>query len=200
MHISTWSFTEKLTFIGSVAKSCPALWDSMTAPCQAPLSFTLSCSVKFHVHWVSDGDCSHEIERCLLLGRKAMTNLDSILKSRGDREQVANICWIIEKVREFQGKTKQNKTKQKNYFFFIDYDKVCDCVDHNKLWKILKDIGIPNHLTHLLRNLYWGKEATVRRGHRTMNWFQIEKGWILSTCLFIFCVEYIMWNARLDET
>ena len=92
------------------------------------------------------------------------------------------------KSKRIPGKTKTKK----NYFFFIYYDKAFDCVDYNKLWKILKDIGILNHLTHILRNLYGGKEATVRRGHRTMNWFQIEQGWILSTYLFIFCVKYIM--------
>ena len=80
----------------------------------------------------------------------------SFRKGRGTRDQIANICWIIEKAREFQ----------KNiYFCFIDYAKAFDCVDHNKLWKILKEIGIPEHLTCLLRNLYAGQEATVRTGH-----------------------------------
>ena len=88
-------------------------------------------------------------------------------KSRGTRDQIANICWIIEKAREFQ----------KNiYFCFIDYAKVFDCVDHNKLWRILKEMGIPNHLTCLLKNLYAGQEATVRTGHGTTHWFQIGKG------------------------
>ena len=87
-------------------------------------------------------------------------------KGRGTRDQIANICWVIEKAREFQ----------KNiYFCFIDYAKVFDCVDHNKLWKILKEIGISDHLTCLLRNLYAGQEATVRTGHGT-DWFQIGKG------------------------
>ena len=86
-------------------------------------------------------------------------------KGRGN--QIANICWIIEKAREFQ----------KNiYFCFIDYAKAFDCVDHNKLWKILKEMGIPDHLTCLLRNLYAGQEATVRTGHGTTDWFQIGKG------------------------
>ena len=81
-------------------------------------------------------------------------------KGRGSRDQIANICWIIEKAREFQ----------KNiYFCFINYDKVFDCVDHNKLWKILKELGIPGHLTCLLRNLYAGQEATVRTRHGTMD-------------------------------
>ena len=100
----------------------------------------------------------------------------------------------LEKAREFQ----------KNiYFCFIDYAKAFDCVDHNKLWKILKDIGILDHLTCLLRNLYVGQEATVRTGHRTTDWFQIEKpecqGCILSPCLFNFYAEYIMRNTGQDE-
>uniref|UniRef100_A0A4W2CG81 RNA-directed DNA polymerase n=1 Tax=Bos indicus x Bos taurus TaxID=30522 RepID=A0A4W2CG81_BOBOX len=115
-------------------------------------------------------------------------------KGRGTRDQIANIRWIMEKAREFQ----------KNiYFCFIDYAKAFDCVDHNKLWEILKDMGIPDHLTCLLRNLYAGQEATVRTGHRTTDWFQIGKGvrrgCILSLCLFNFYAEYIMRNAGLEE-
>ena len=88
-------------------------------------------------------------------------------KGRGTKRQIVNICWIIEKARNFQ----------KNiYFCFIDYGKAFGCVDHNKLWKILKEMGIPDHLTCLLRNLYEGQEATVRTGHGTMDWFQIGKG------------------------
>ena len=88
-------------------------------------------------------------------------------KGRGTRDQIANILWIIGKAREFQ----------KNiYFCFIDYTKAFDYVDHNKLWKILEEMGIPYHLTCLLRNLYTGQEATVRAGHETMEWFQIGKG------------------------
>ena len=88
-------------------------------------------------------------------------------KGRGTRYQIANIRWIMEKAREFQ----------KNiYFCFIDYAKAFDCVDHNKQWKILKKMGIPDHLTCLLRNLYAGQEATVRTGHGTTDWFQIGKG------------------------
>ena len=88
-------------------------------------------------------------------------------KGRGTRDQIANIRWIIEIVREFQ----------KNiYFCFIEYAKAFDCVDHNKLWKILQEMGIPDHLTCLLRNLYAGKEATVRIGHGTTDWFHIGKG------------------------
>ena len=116
-------------------------------------------------------------------------------KGRGTRDQVANICLIIEKAREFQ------KTI---YFYFIDYAKAFDCVDHNKLWKILKDMGILDHLTCLLRNLYAGQEATVRTGHGTKDWFQIGKGvcqgCILSPCLFNLHAEYIMRNAGLEET
>ena len=97
--------------------------------------------------------------------------------SRGTRDQIANIHWIIEKAREFQ----------KN-ICFIDYAKAFDCVDHNKLWKTLKELGIPDHLTCLLRNLYAGQETTVRTGHRKIDWFQIGKGvcqgCILSPCLF----------------
>ena len=116
-------------------------------------------------------------------------------KGRGTRDQIANIRWMIKKAREFQ----------KNiYVCFIDYAKAFDCVDHNKLWKILKEMGIPDHLTCLLRNLYAGQEATVRTGHETKDWFQIRKGihqgCILSPCLFNLYVEYIMRNAALDET
>ena len=88
-------------------------------------------------------------------------------KGRGTRDQIANICWIIEKAREF---------RKNIYFCFIDYTKAFDCVDHYKLWKILKAMGIPDHLTCLLRNLYAGQEATVRTGHGTTDWFQIGKG------------------------
>ena len=88
-------------------------------------------------------------------------------EGRGTKDQISNIHWIIEKAREFQ----------KNiYFCFIDYAKAFDCVDHNKLWKILKEMGIPDHLTFLLRNVYAGQEATVRTGHGTTDWFQIGKG------------------------
>ena len=113
-------------------------------------------------------------------------------KGRGTRNQIANIRWIIEKAKEFQ----------KN-ICFSDYAKVFDCVDHNKLWKILKEMGIPDHLNCLLRNPYSGEEATVRTRHGTTNWFQIRKGvhqgCILSPCLFNLYAEYIVRNARLDE-
>ena len=115
-------------------------------------------------------------------------------KGRGTRHEIANIHWIIEKAREFQ----------KNiYFCFTDYAKAFDCVDHNKLWKILQDLGIPEHLTCLLRNLNADQEATVRTGHGTTDCFQIGKGvhqrCILSPCLFNLYAEYIMRNAGLDE-
>ena len=113
-------------------------------------------------------------------------------KGRRTKDQIANIRWIIEKAREFQ----------KN-ICFVDYDKAFDCVDHNTLWKILKETGIRDHITCLLRNLYAGQEATVRTGLGTTDWFQIRKGvcqgCILSPCLFNFYAEYIILNAGLDE-
>ena len=115
-------------------------------------------------------------------------------KGRGTRDQIANIRWIMEKARV---------PEKYIYFCFIDYAKAFDCVDHNKLWKILKEIGISNHLTCLLRNVYSGQEATVRTGHGTTDWFQIGKGvrqgCILSPCLFNFSAEYIMRNAGLEK-
>ena len=115
-------------------------------------------------------------------------------KGKGTRDQIANIRWIIKKARELQ----------KNiYFCFIDYAKAFDCVDHNKMWKILKEMGIPEHLTCLLRNLYAGQEATVRTGHGTTDWFPtgkgVRQGCILSPCLFDLYAEYIMRNAGLEE-
>ena len=108
-------------------------------------------------------------------------------KGRGTRDQIANSCWIMEKAREFQ----------KNiYFCFIDYAKAFVCVDNNKLWKILQEMGIPDHLTCLLRNLYAGQEAIVRAGHGTTDWLQIGKGvrqcYILLPCLFDLYADYIM--------
>ena len=115
-------------------------------------------------------------------------------KSGGTRAQIANICWIIEKAREFQKNV---------YLYFIDYAKAFDCVDHNKPWKALKEMGIPDHLTCLLGNLYVGQEATVRTLYGTTDWFKIEKG-ARQGCLLLSCVlnlrtEHVMRNARLDE-
>ena len=115
-------------------------------------------------------------------------------KGRGTRDQIANSRWIIGKAKEFQ----------KNiYFCFIDYAKAFNCVDHNKLWKILKEMGITRYLTCHLRNLYAGREATVRTGHGTTDWFQrgkgVHQGCILSPCLFNLFAEYIMRSAGLDE-
>ena len=115
-------------------------------------------------------------------------------KARGTRDQIANICWIIETPREFQ----------KNiYIGFIGYAKAFDCVAHNKLWKILKEMGITEYLTCLLRDLYAGQKATVRTRHGTTDWFQVGKGvhqgGILSSCLFNLYSEYIMRNAGLEE-
>ena len=116
-------------------------------------------------------------------------------KGRGTRDQISSICWIIKKAIQYQ----------KNIYpiCFIDYAKAFDCVDHNKLWKILQVMGIPDHLTCLLRNLYAGQEATVRTEHGTTDWFQIGKrvcqGCIVSLCLFNLYVEYIMRNPGLEE-
>ena len=122
-----------------------------------------------------------------------MLRLD-LEKAEETRDQIASIYWIIEKAREFQ----------KNiYFGSIDYAKAFNCVDHNELWEILQEMGIPDHLICLLRNLYAGQEATVRTGHGTMDWFQIRKGacqgCMLSPCLFNLYAEYIIGNARLGE-
>ena len=115
-------------------------------------------------------------------------------KGRGTRDQIANIHWIIEKAKELQINI---------YFCFTDYTKAFDCVDHNQLWKILKEMGTPDHLTCLLRNLYAGQEATVRTRHGTTDWFHTGKGvrqaCILSPCLLNLYAENIMQNAGLDE-
>ena len=118
--------------------------------------------------------------------------IHSLSDSRGTRDQIANIHWIIKKARELQ----------KN-ICFIDYAKAFDCVNHNKLWKILKEMEILDYLSCLLRNLYAGQEATVRTGHGTTDWFQfgkgVRQGCIGSPCLFNLYAEYIMRNAGLDE-
>ena len=128
------------------------------------------------------------------LNRKLPDLQAGFRKGRGIRDRIANIRWIIKKAKGFQ----------KNiYSRFIDYAKAFDCVDHNKLWKILKEMGILDHLTCHLRNLYAGQEATVRTGHGATDWFQIGKGvcqgCILSPCLFNLYAEYIMQNTGLDE-
>ena len=115
-------------------------------------------------------------------------------KGRGTRDQIVNSCWIIKKAKKFQ----------KNiYFYFTDYAKAFDCVDHNKLWKILQEMGIPDHLTCFLRNLYTDQEAIVRNEHGITDWFQIGKGvhqgCILLPCLFNLYAEYIMRKGGLDE-
>ena len=113
-------------------------------------------------------------------------------QGRGTRDQIANICWII-----------KSRRVPKKIYCFIDCVKAFDCVDHNKLWKILKEMGIPDHLTCLLRNLYAGQEATVRTGHETTDWFQIgrgvHQGYILSPCSFNLYAEYIMRNTGLED-
>ena len=115
-------------------------------------------------------------------------------KGSGTRDQIANIQWIIEKARQFQKNV---------YLCFIDYAKAFDCVNHNKLWKILKEMGIPDHLTCLLRNLYAGQEATVTTGNGAADWFptgkEVHQGCVLSPCLFNLHAEYIMRNAGLEE-
>ena len=115
-------------------------------------------------------------------------------KGRETRDQIVNICWIIEEAREFQRNT---------YFCFIDYFKAFDYMDHNKLWEILQEMGMSDHLTFLLTNLYAGQEATVRTKHGTTDWFQVGKGvcqgCILLSCLFNFYAKYIMQNAGLES-
>ena len=132
---------------------------------------------------------------CLIYSRLKLGEVQAgFRKGRGTRDQIANIGWIMEKAKEFQ---------KSIYFCFIDYAKAFDYVDHNKLWEILQEMGIPDHLIRLLRNLYAGQEATVRTGHGTTDWFQIGKGvrqgCILLPCLFNFYAKYIMRNAGLEE-
>ena len=116
-------------------------------------------------------------------------------EGRGTRDQIADIHWIIEKATKFQ---------RNIHFCFIDSAEAFDCVGYNKLWTIIKEMGIPDHFTCLLRNLYASQEATIWTGSETTDWFKIVKGicqgCILSPCLFNFCAEYIMWNAELDES
>ena len=123
-------------------------------------------------------------------------------KGRGTRDKISDICCIVEKAREFQKNKQTNKNN--SYFCLFDYAEAFDCVDHSKLWKILKEMEIPDHLTCLLRNLYAGQEATVRTTHAKMDWFKIGKqvhpDCILSPLLFNFYSEYIMQNAMLDDS
>ena len=127
------------------------------------------------------------------VNRKLPVVQAGLIKGRGTRDKIANICWIMEKVKRFPEK----------HLFLLYWLCQSLCVDHNKLLKILKEMGIPDHLTWLLRNLYAGQEATVRTGHGTTDWFQIGKGLrqgcVLSPCLFNFYAEYIMRNAGLEE-
>ena len=167
-----------------------------TAPHQASLSFTISRSLLKLMSIELMTPSNHFILCGHLHGymnRELPDVQAGFRKGRGIRDQIANIPWIIKKAREFQ----------KNiYFCFIDSARASDCVDHNKLWKILKEMGIPDHLTCLLKNLYEGQEATVRTGHGT-DWFPVGKGvhqdCILSLCLFNLYAEYIMRNAGLEE-
>ena len=147
-------------------------------------------------------NCTH----CEMIARKwskffqlcftcSQTKNFQVYKGRGTRGQNANIHWTIEKAREFQ----------KNiYFCFTDYAKAFDCMDHNKLWKILKAIGIPDYLAYLLRNLCAGQVETVRNWRGTMDWFKIREGvcqdYILSPCLFNLYAAYIMWNPGMDDS
>ena len=126
-------------------------------PPQLPHSFTLNCVIFDLMRVLNLTDVLH----CELPDVQA-----GFRKDRGTRDQTANIHWIIKKVKE----------SHKNIYFCFDYAKVFNCVDHHKLWKILKEMGIPDHLTWLLRNLHAGQEATVRTGHGTTDWFQIGKG------------------------
>ena len=116
-------------------------------------------------------------------------------KGRGTRDKIANICCIIEKARNLQ---------KNSYFCLFDYAEAFDCVNHSKLWKTLKEMEMPDHLSWLLRNLYEGQEATVRTTHGKMDWFktgkQVHQGCILSPLLFNFYAEYIMQNAMLDDS
>ena len=138
--------------------------------------------------------CVYIYLKCIIQYIIYIIHIAGFRKGRGTRDQIANICWIIEKAGEFQ---------KNMYFCFIDYTKAFDCVDHNKLWKILKEMWILDHLTCLLRNLYAGQEATVRTGRGTTDWFQIGEGvcqdCILSPCLFNLHAEHIMRNSGLEE-
>ena len=128
-----------------------------------------------------------ELQKCV--NRKLSTVQAGFRKGKGTRDQIANICWIMEKPREFQ----------KNiYFCFIDYAKAFDCVDHNKLWEILKEMGIPDHLTCFLQNLYAAQKATVRTGHGTVDWFKIGKG-VCQSCIYSGYNLSKLWEMVMDR-
>ena len=182
-----------------VTESCLTLHDPMD--CSLPGSSNHGIFQARVLEWVAISHANKVIFKILQAKLQQYVNHElpdiqaQFKKGRGTRNQIANICQIIEKAREFQ----------KNiYFCFIDYAKAFGCVDHNKLWKILEEMGIPGHLTCFLRNLYAGQEATVRTEHGKTHWFQTGKGvcqgCILSPCLFNLYAEYIMRNAGLDET
>ena len=159
---------------------CQQIWKTQQWPQDCKMSVFIPIPKKGHAKECSNyctialiSHASKVVLRILQVRLQQYVNCDlpdvqaGFLKSRGTRDQIANIHWIIEKAREFQ----------KNiHFCFIDYVKAFDCVDHNKLWKILKEMGIPDHLTYILTNLYPVQEATVRTGHGTTDWFQIGKG------------------------
>ena len=140
------------------------------------------------MHWSRDWSCTDHVA----IMQELPNVQDVFRKGKRTRDHIANFGWIIEKAREFQ----------KN-IYFTDYTKASDCVDHNKLWKVLKEMRVPDHLTFLLRNLYVGQEATVKTRYGPMNWFKIGEGvWqgcMWSSCLFNLHVEHIMQNSRLDE-
>ena len=156
------------------------------------LKFICVVFIQIHNNWLHAYTPSLTSLLLMDIWSLACFNQAGFRKGRGTRDQIANICWIIEKAREFQ---------KHNYFCFIDHAKTFDCVDQNKLWKILKEMEIPDHLTCLLRNLYAGQEATVRNGHGTTvpNRKRSMSGCILSPCLFNLNAEYIMRNAGLEE-
>ena len=168
--------------------------------CICTLSISYACNmclyIYAHLHsfHMLARSCSKSSKLGTYINQKLPDVQPGYRKGRGTRDQIVNIYWVIEKAREFQ----------KNiYFNFIDYAKAFDCVDHNKLWKNLKEMGIPDQLNCLLRNLYAGQEATVITRHRTIDWFQIGKGvsrgCILSPCLLDSYTEYIMQNTELNE-
>ena len=169
-------------------------------PCrELPDKYSEVSGKRYHLphwkFWNSHGDIEKWSISCPISKQECQSSgIAALQRGRGTRDQIANICWIIKKATEFQ---------KSIYFCFIDYAKAFDCVDLNKLWKILKEMGLSDQLTCLLRNHYAGQEATVRPGYGKTDWFQIGKGiphdCILSLCLFNLYAEYIMRNAGLEE-